>query len=485
MRSQCFESARPNSPAFDSPIPSRKNKAQESLTLDRRFPGGAPLQTGAHNLDQDSPAQISGALRHSSGCPLDKRTQQRMAPLFGDLSRVRIHADDAAAASANAIAAAAYTWTQDVFFASGRFRPATAEGMTLLMHELVHVAQQRGASEHAAPGSAPRNEALEANTRAVLAGHAEIMPAPHAMVQRQSVNEPLPPVSLVRPKTRPSVLPQHLGFHLLPEDKQNIRQFLLAGNLGVGPYLRPTFQGSDTTLDAITDQARNLVLPIVPREEVSNFVQGQFLTLLVRTRELPPLPSMSFTLPPDRLTTSPVPGGAGPAQNTPDILKDWQAAVGGQWTYHIRHGQPQTSSSLQVQFAHGSGAVQEVFQYQVDAATGAAQPMGGVQLQQSKATTLHGVVLQGSVFLQLMLGLTQAPGELSGDVTFQVQAGLQGTATFGKISVALQLGVSLTLQGTDKPAWDFNAAPQAGNPDTPGIITTPEGNQFFGLTARF
>ena len=199
----------------------------------------------------------------------------------------------------------------------------------------------------------------------------------------------------------------------------------------------------------------------------------QFLAVLVQTRELPPLPVLPFTLPPDPLTTVP---GDPAASATPDILKDWQAAVGGQWTYHIRHTQPQTSTSLQVQFTHGSGAVQEVFQYQVDALTGAAQPMAGVQLQKMKQKTVHGIVLQGSIFLQLMLGLTQAPGELSGDVTFQIQGGLQGTATFGKISVALQLGMSLTLQGAQNPAFDFNVAPQAGNPDTPGVVSPTPGS---------
>ena len=47
--------------------------------------------------------------------------------------------------------------------------------------------------------------------------------------------------------------------------------------------------------------------------------------------------------------------------------------------------------------------------------------MGGVQLQYTKAGKVLGVALQGTAFLQLMAGLTQAPGSLSGDVTFQVQ----------------------------------------------------------------
>lgn len=482
MRTGCFETAKSAGQTNDNPVRSPRSKALAAEKSSGSFAAASLSRESLDNGVHAKAAESLARLHRSPGQALDEPTQRRMAPYFGDLSHVRIHADRDAAESAEALQAAAYTWKHNVVFAPGRFRPATPEGTTLLMHELVHVAQQRTASDRSLPEVAPRDGLLEANTRAVLAGHADIASAPRAMIQRQSLVDPLPPVSLVRPKMRPSVLPQHLGFHLLPDDKQNIHNLLLAGHLAVGPYLNPQFEGVDTTLDAITDRARSLVLPIVPREEVSTFVRGEFLAVLVQTRELPPLPVLPFTLPPDPLTTVPAAPGA---SQTPDILKDWQAAAGGQWTYHIHHAGPQTSKSLQVQFTHGSGAVQEVFQYQVDALTGVAQPMAGLQLQGVKQRTVHGVLLQGSVFLQLMLGATQAPGEISGDVTIQIQGGLQGTATFGKISVALQLGLSLTVQGTEKPAFDFNVAPQAGNPDSPGVISDSEGHQFFGLKARF
>lgn len=138
-----------------------------------------------------------------------------------------------------------------------------------------------------------------------------------------------------------------------------------------------------------------------------------------------------------------------------------------------------------MQFQHGSGALTEVFQYQVDVATRVAQPMGGLQLQYTKADKVLGIALQGAAFLQLMAGLTQAPGSLSGDITFQIQAGLQGTATFGKVSVALQVGLSLTLEDKQKPAWDASVALQVGGPDTFGMIPTPGGGQVAGLTLRF
>jgi len=141
---------------------------------------------------------------------------------------------------------------------------------------------------------------------------------------------------------------------------------------------------------------------------------------------------------------------------------------------------------VQVQFSHGSGAVQEVFQLSIDMNTRAVQSMGGVQLQATRSGRVLGVAIQGAAFLQIMAGLTQSSGSASGAITLQVQAGLQVTATFSnKIQLALQVGPSLTLQDQQGPAVDFNVAPQAGGPDTFGPITTPQGGQFAGLTLRF
>ncbi len=463
-----------------------KAKAESSSAPARQATDIGSIQI--HPRGQTVPQSVHDALR-SPGTPLDQAMLRRMEPHFGDLRDVRVHNDALAAASADAIGAAAYTRGNDVVFAGGRYGLDTQANHDLMAHELVHVVQQRGVSASGVGEITPSDHPLEKNARSVLTGGAAPATAPRAMLQRQGANDPLPPVSLSKPnprlgtpRTRPSVMSGQLGFHLLPSDRQTLSDFLTSGNLEVGPDLTPIFQGTPMSLDAVTDLARKLVLPIVPREEVSEFVRGKFLSVLVRVRELPPLPTMHFTLPPE--------GGQQPAPGAPGgqsaDASEWQAAVGGQWTYHMNnHGGPQTSNSVQVQFQHGSGALVEVFQYQVDLNTRVAQPMGGLQLQYSKAGKVLGVALQGTAFLQLMAGLTQAPGSLSGDITFQIQGGLQGTATFGKISVALQVGLSVTFQGTQKPAWDTNVAPQAGNPDTFGMIDTPGGGQVAGLTLRF
>jgi len=76
-----------------------------------------------------------------------------MESRFGhDFGPVRIHTGGAAAESAEAINARAYTVGRDVVFGSAQFKPETPAGKLLLAHELTHVVQQekgvaRGASE--------------------------------------------------------------------------------------------------------------------------------------------------------------------------------------------------------------------------------------------------------------------------------------------------------------------------------------------------
>lgn len=80
----------------------------------------------------------------SSGRPLDPdvRTdmEQRLGHDFGD---VRVHDDSAAAASAQAVNAHAYTVGSNIVFQRDRYDPGSTEGRTTLAHELTHVVQQR------------------------------------------------------------------------------------------------------------------------------------------------------------------------------------------------------------------------------------------------------------------------------------------------------------------------------------------------------
>jgi hypothetical protein len=86
----------------------------------------------------------------SPGQPLNPATRAFMEPrLDHDFSRVRVHTDARAAASAQAIHAQAYTVGGDVVFGTGQYAPETSEGKKLLAHELAHVKQQGNKSASA------------------------------------------------------------------------------------------------------------------------------------------------------------------------------------------------------------------------------------------------------------------------------------------------------------------------------------------------
>jgi hypothetical protein len=70
-----------------------------------------------------------------------------MEPALGhDFSKVRVHDDARAGASALAVNALAYAVGSDVVFAPGRYAPGTEEGRRVLAHELIHTAQGGEAS---------------------------------------------------------------------------------------------------------------------------------------------------------------------------------------------------------------------------------------------------------------------------------------------------------------------------------------------------
>lgn len=115
---------------------------------------------------------------NSSGQPLDSATRAYFEPRFGwEFSQVRIHADDRAAASAQAVNARAYTVGSRIVLGAGN-SPQTRDGQRLLAHELGHVVQYSG--------SASRNaHSLSCAKQSTLGGSAQT-------VRRQATNDPAP-----------------------------------------------------------------------------------------------------------------------------------------------------------------------------------------------------------------------------------------------------------------------------------------------------
>jgi len=79
----------------------------------------------------------------SPGQALDPETRAFFEPRFGyDFSKVRVHTDARAAASAGVVDALAYTVGRDVVFGAGQYAPWSRAGQRLIAHELTHVIQQ-------------------------------------------------------------------------------------------------------------------------------------------------------------------------------------------------------------------------------------------------------------------------------------------------------------------------------------------------------
>ena len=122
---------------------------EERKTLRRSAVGAAPAT---------APPAVASALAQG-GTPLPEGVRAFMEPRFGaDFSGVRIHTGRAAAESAAAVNARAYTVGEDVVFAHGAYVPEGVSGRRLIAHELAHVLQQRNGSPglqrdaEAAPG---------------------------------------------------------------------------------------------------------------------------------------------------------------------------------------------------------------------------------------------------------------------------------------------------------------------------------------------
>lgn len=80
------------------------------------------------------------------GVPLDRDTRSFMESRLGhDFGRVRLHLDDTAADSAEAVNAVAFTIGRDIAFGRGQYEPSSDRGRSLLAHELTHVIQQENA----------------------------------------------------------------------------------------------------------------------------------------------------------------------------------------------------------------------------------------------------------------------------------------------------------------------------------------------------
>jgi Domain of unknown function (DUF4157) len=172
-----------------------------------------------------SPGAVPPAVRQvlgRGGMALDGATRDHFEPRFArDLSHVRVHTDPAAAASARAVNALAYTVGHHLVFDAGQFNSHTAAGRRLLAHELTHAMQQgpmTGDIGALRMGSASDSAEHEADTVARSMEEGALAPRVSAMPPTLARYEPSPGIVTEAPleEAEPDILAESEGPGTVP-----------------------------------------------------------------------------------------------------------------------------------------------------------------------------------------------------------------------------------------------------------------------------
>ncbi len=150
-------------------------------------------RSAALSEEGEDPTLVREIVGKGHGQPLDPMLQQDMETRLGeDFSDVRVHTDAAAAKSAAAVSARAYTVANEVVFGADAPALDSAAGKRVLAHELTHVVQQRHGPVAGTPAgngvfiSDPSDtfeQAAEANAERVMSARPEgarIGDSPHS-----------------------------------------------------------------------------------------------------------------------------------------------------------------------------------------------------------------------------------------------------------------------------------------------------------------
>ncbi|HEY4114163.1 MAG TPA: DUF4157 domain-containing protein [Rhizomicrobium sp.] len=174
---------------------------QRKCACGTHTPSGGSCSACAEQLQRKSAGDHEGAqaprgvheVLRSPGQPLDTSARSFLEPRFGrDFADVRVHTDAAAARSADAVGARAYTVGRDVVFAKGQYNPRSTEGRRLLAHEVSHTIQQAGviassSSLRIGEASSAAEHESDATADAVMAGApAAVASQEHGVIQRDA-----------------------------------------------------------------------------------------------------------------------------------------------------------------------------------------------------------------------------------------------------------------------------------------------------------
>ena len=215
-----------------------------------------PAQTSA--LDARSARRVARVVS-TSGSSLSSDVAQSVTGNLGaDFSRVRLHNDPEAAATATDLGALAYTFGNHVVFAPGRYNPSSHAGYSLLLHELGH-SRQTSASHQTIPRWVTKSSH---QAEAVLDGRAGRQAPfgsrlPPDTIARQSVPPAPPPTAAVGPVRRIIYL------------DANVLDQINRGNVDAANALRGLIQTADVRVSNWTH--RELVVqPDLPRTATAN-----------------------------------------------------------------------------------------------------------------------------------------------------------------------------------------------------------------------
>lgn len=146
-------------------------------------PGGPPPDIG-----QRIRARAGG------GAPLDDAVRTHLETALGaDLSRLRVHTDAEADQLSRSVQAVAFTSGSDIYFRSGTYNPAAADGLRLLAHEATHTVQQAAGpvAGTPAPGGISLSDPSDSFERAAEATAARVVATPPAQ-RRAAAHEEEP-----------------------------------------------------------------------------------------------------------------------------------------------------------------------------------------------------------------------------------------------------------------------------------------------------
>jgi hypothetical protein len=129
--------------AFEGP--GRPLEVNRMLALQRAAGNAAVVQLLGEDEDEaERTSPVHDVVGKGGGQPIPESTRTKMESSFGqDFSQVRIHTGSQAAASAQSVAAQAYTVGDDIVFGSDSPSLSSSSGEHSLAHELAHVVQQR------------------------------------------------------------------------------------------------------------------------------------------------------------------------------------------------------------------------------------------------------------------------------------------------------------------------------------------------------